>query len=156
MARENTNSPYGHAEGKMVGGVWVTNLPNRFYLKLAIGFATADAATLFTFPSDKIVVLERLWWEVVTGFTGGSSSAIGVSSDATGYSTKGDLLGGASGDVTATLGTSATYKGGTVGAKYASNGIVIIPAGKVLRFDAITSAYTVGAGFVHVLGSVIN
>lgn len=117
------------------------------WLALPIAFGTADAATLFTVPAGVRMFVHRMFWEVSVGFTGGVSSTIGVSSDATGYTTKGDLLGGASGDAAATLVAGLT--GGTLGAKFGSNGVIIIPATKILRFDRITSAFTAGSGFVH-------
>ena len=124
-----------------------------FWLALPIAFGTADAATLFTVPTGFRMFVHRALWEVATGFTGGVSSAIGVSSDATGFSTKGDILGGASGDVAATL--VAGIAGGTLGAKFASNGVIVLSAGKILRFDRITSAFTAGSGLVHVQASFL-
>jgi hypothetical protein len=127
------------------------------HLKLAIAFGTADAAVLCTIPTGLNLQILSAYWEVTTSFTGGSSSAIGVSSDATDYSTKGDILGGATGDVLATLvSTGVKYKGGTIGAKFGTNGIVVVPAGKVIRFDRITSVFTAGAGFVHIAGMLVD
>lgn len=119
------------------------------WLALPIAFGTADAATLFTVPAGMRMFIHRACWEVAVSFTGGASSAIGVSSDATGYSTKGDILGGASGDVAATLVAATNPAGGTVGAKFGSNGVIVIPATKIVRFDRITSAFTAGSGYVH-------
>ncbi len=142
-------TPFDIERALIAGGLGV-------HLKLAIGFGTADAAVLATVPAGYALTLGKLWWEVTTSFTGGSSSAIGVSSDDTDYATKGDLLGGATGDVLATLvSTGRVHKGGTIGAKFGSNGIVQVAAGKVLRFDRITSAFTAGAGFVHVEGRLV-
>lgn len=123
------------------------------WLALPVDYTLADAAVLFTVPTGYRLYLSRLFWEVSSGFTGGASSAIGISSDATGFSTKGDLLGGASGDVAATL--TAGIKGGTLGAKFGSNGVVVLPAASVIRFDKITSAFTAGAGLVHVHASAL-
>lgn len=135
-------------------GRWV-RIDKRVHLKLAIAFGTADAAVLFTTPDTGYKLnVERLFWEVTTGFTGGSSSAIGVSSSNAAYNTKGDLLGGASGDVAATL--VSGIKGGTIGAKFGSNGVVVLVAGDTLRFDRITSAFTAGAGFVHAIATQIT
>src|SRR5690348_7212071 len=98
------------------------------HLKLAIAFGTADAAVLFTVPTNIArIELGSLWWEVTTSFSGGASSAIGCSSSNASYNTKGDLLGGASGDVAATLvSTGVLHKGGTIGAKFGSNGKVVL------------------------------
>jgi hypothetical protein len=142
---------YPPAMGDAFVKAYLQGLPQ--WLALPIAAATADAAVLYTVPTGYRLFLHRLLWEVSADFTGGTSSAIGVSSDATGFTTKGDLLGGASGDVLATL--VAGIKGGTIGAKFGSNGVVVIPAGKVLRFDRITSAFTAGAGFVHVQASLL-
>lgn len=114
-------------------------------ISLPIAFGTADAAVLATTPTSSLVRVLRGYWEVATAFTGGSSAAIGVSSGATGFSTKGDLQGGASGDVLATL--TAGTKLGTIGAKSAAG--ILLPAASTFRFDRITDAFTAGAGNVH-------
>ena len=131
------------------------------HLKLPFTFATADAAVLLTIPTITNgavgLQIDSLFWEITTSFTGGASSAIGISSTNANYNTKGDLLGGASGDVAATLvSTGLTYKGGTIGAKFGSNGKVVLVAGDVIRFDRITSAFTAGAGFVHINTSWVD
>lgn len=131
------------------------------HLKLPIAFGTADAAILFTVPTltngAAALQIDSLYWEITTSFTGGASSAIGVSSSNTNFSTKGDLLGGASGDVAATLvSTGVTYKGGTLGTKFGSNGKIMLIAGDTIRFDRITSAFTAGAGYVHVNLSYVD
>lgn len=135
------------------GGAWI-RVAERVELKLAIGHATADDAVLFTVPDGFILAPSRLWWEITTGWTGGSSSAIGVYSSNATYNTAGDLLGGASGDVAATLVAGQT--GGTIGASFGSNGMVVLDEGDTILFSRITSAFTAGAGFVHVLADVIT
>lgn len=124
-------------------------------LKLAVAFGTADAAVLFTVPTGYKLQITQTYWEVTTPFTGGASSAIGASSSNAGYNTKGDLQGGASGDLAAAL-TPAGYKGGTIGAKFASNGKVVLVATDTVKFDRITSAFTAGAGFLHLEVQVIQ
>jgi hypothetical protein len=118
---------------------------------LPIGFGTADAAVLATTPTNSLIRVGRGYWEVTTGFTGGSSSAIGLSSSAAGFTTKGDLLGGASGDVAATLVAGNAL--GTIGAKTAAG--ILLPGGSAIRFDRITSAFTAGAGLAHLLVNVL-
>lgn len=121
------------------------------HLKLPFVFGTTDATNLYTIPTGLKVEIVRAYWEIGTSFTGGSSSAIGISSTNANYNTKGDILGGASGDVAATLvSTGLTYKGGTLGAKFASNGMIVLVGGDSIRFDRITSAFTAGAGNVHI------
>jgi len=124
----------------------ITNGGEVFNIKVAISAENADADILYTVPANlTLLVLPFVLWEVATAWTGGSSSAIGLSSSATGFTTKGDVHGGASGDVLATL--TAGLKRGTAGAKIATPGVVL-PAGSTIRFDRITSAFTAGAGNV--------
>jgi hypothetical protein len=153
MTASHPYSPYGHPQGQQqADGSWVRNLPERFALKLAIAFGTLDAAVLYT--AAKRMLLERLFWEVTANFAGGTASAVGVSSSGTGYTAKGALLGGAAGDVAATL--VPGIAGGTLGTKFGTNGIVLLEPGATIRFDRIASAFTGGAGFVHVIGQVIE
>lgn len=140
-----SKSPYGfpqvHADST---GTAIKNGGEIFCIKAAISSATADAEVLYTTPSNlTLLVLPFVLWEVTTAWTGGTSSAIGISSSATGFTTKGDVHGGASGDVLATL--TAGTKRGTAGAKIATPGVVL-PGGSTIRFDRITSAFTAGAG----------
>lgn len=116
-------------------------------LKVAVGFGTADAATLFTVPTGFRLRPTRPFWEVTTPFSGGSSSAIGLSSSNAAYNTKGDLLGGAAGDLEAAL--TAGMRG-AIGAKVASLALVVLVATDTIRFDRIVSVYTAGAGFAHI------
>lgn len=133
-------------------GFWV-RMPGSAILRLPNTFATLDAAALLTVPEGFVLRLTSYpYYEVVTGWTGGTASAIGLSTAKTGYNTKGDLLGGAAGDVTATLGT-AGVKAGTNGAKLdtiAHLQALILVEGDILRFDRITSVYTAGAGNIMV------
>lgn len=122
-----------------------------FDIKLAFDFNTADAAVLFTVPAGLKLKLGRIYWEVTTSFTGGATPAIGLSSSNAAFNTKGDLLGGASGDLTATLvSTGSPYKGGTLGAKLGSNGVIVLVGGDTIRFDRIASAFAAGVGFAHI------
>lgn len=117
-------------------------------LEFAFTFETADNATLYTVPTGCYLLVRRGYWEITTGCTGGSSSAIGMSSDQTGHTTSGDLHGGSSGDVAATL-IAGDYIAGTVGADVAA-GILLQP-GKLVQFDRVTSAFTAGAGKGHLV-----
>src|SRR5690606_28687056 len=85
-----------------------------FDLALPISSALADAAGLATVPSGWDLMLGRSYWEVTENWTGGSSSSIGISSDQSPHNTKGDILGGASGDVAATLVAAAGKVLGTI------------------------------------------
>ena len=139
---QSISSPHGHSKVTGVSGI------GSGVLKLAVDFNTADAAVLFTVPAGHYLRVNRTWWDVQTGFSGGTSSAIGASSSNSAYSTKGDLQGGASGDLAAAL--VAGQKGGTIGAKFGSNGVVVLAPGDTIRFDRIASAFTAGAGYLMV------
>ena len=93
------------------------------------------------------------YWEVTTGFTGGSSSAIGLNSSQSGHTTAGDVLGGSGGDVTALLGT-AGIKEATIGADVAAG--LVLRAAETIKFNRITSNFTAGAGYAHVVGFLVN
>ena len=127
------------------------------HLKLAIAFGTADAATLFTVPAGFRLELEKVFWEVTADWTGGSSSAIGISSADAPHETQGDLLGGATGDIAATLVAASGELQGTIGVSYSAAPLLaVLEATDTIRFDRITSAFTAGAGFVHAIARQIS
>lgn len=114
----------------------------------ATTFATADAAVLWTVPVGFVVQVLTAFHHVTTSWTGGSSSAIGASTSSGGGSTKGDILGGSSGDVAAGLLSTGTYGKGTKGTQIGSPALVLV-GGDTLRFDRITSVFTAGASTIH-------
>lgn len=130
-------------------GRWL-RAPGMVDLRIAIGFGTADGAVLLTLPAGARMLVRRCYWEVTTAFEGGSSSAIGLAGPSP-HNTAGDLLGGAGGDVEATL--TAGVKLGTVGADIAAG--VMLKATETVTFERITSAFTAGAGFVHIVGELV-
>ena len=130
-------------------GRWIRQ-GSGLFLRLAVAYTTADAAVLFTVPAGFELTLRSLWWEITTGFTGGTDAAIGISSSNAAYNTKGDLLGGAAGALTASIGSTSKAVGGTIGAKFGSNGRITLVAGNTIIFDRIASVYTAGAGFACV------
>lgn len=142
-ATDPNNSVYTPAISKMVNDIAAQG---DAVVTIPVDFNKADAAVLFTIPAGYRCQVGRAFWEVTTPWTGGASSAIGVSSSNANANTKGDILGGAAGDVAA--GLTAGFKG-TVGAKIAALGLVVLVAGDTIRFDRIASAFTAGAGFLH-------
>jgi hypothetical protein len=127
-------------------------------LRMPITFATADAAALLTMPAGAVLQPLEFFWDITTGFTGGTSSAIGVSSGKTSFTTKGDLLGGASGDVAAGLTTALSPAVGTIGTGFdtLAKRRKLWVAGDTFRFDRITSVFTAGVGAVNVICNVIQ
>jgi len=120
-------------------------------LKLPIAYTTTDGEAILTVPAGFALRIAAMpFWEITTDFTGGASSAIGVSTSITGYETGGDILGGATGDVAATLvaGIAAGTQGGELDDNVGLHDLVFVAADE-LQFDRITSAFTAGAGFVR-------
>lgn len=138
-------------------GRWLL-CPGTVTMRLPITYATADATALLTLQAGQEMFVRQLYWEVSTNFTGGSSSAIGVSSNKTAFTTKGDLLGGATGDVAATLLAASSPAVGTVGAGADTVAKLrkIFVATDTVRFDRITSAFTAGAGNVCVVVDLLK
>lgn len=138
--------------GAATAGRWVRADPS-FVMKIAISFANTDGQAIWTCPAGFVAQLTaRPWWEVTANWTGGSSSAIGLSTNITGYTTKGDLLGGATGDVAATL-TAANGIAGTIGAELddaAGMFAMRFVEDSEIQFDRITSAFDAGTGFACV------
>lgn len=118
-------------------------------LVLPFTFATTDAEVLWTVPAGWRVKLLVPFWKIGTSLTGGVASAIGLSSSNAGLNTKGDMLGGAAGDVAAGLLSTGAFAKGTIGTKALTPGAVLI-GGETILFDRITSAFTAGAGDAHV------
>lgn len=138
-------------------GRWL-RIPGAARLVLPFTYATADATALLTVPDGCLLLLRKLFWTIDADLTGGSSSAIGVSSAKTGFTTKGDLLGGASGDVAASLTAALSPANGTIGPKMDSVAelhAALFKAGDTIRFDRITSAFTAGSGAVNVVADIL-
>jgi hypothetical protein len=137
-------------------GRWL-RAPGFAYLELPFTFATADAAVLLAVPAGAKLQLIDPSWKVGTSLTGGSASAIGLSSNKTGFTAKGALLGGATGDVLATLVAAATNTMGTIGSAWdtlAKQRVIWEPTENV-RFDRITSAFTAGAGNACIAANIL-
>lgn len=135
-------------------GRWL-RCPGRTRLRLPFSYATADGATLLTVPTGCVLKLDSAHWDITTPLTGGSSSAIGIDSSVD--TTPGDILGGASGDVEATL--TAGIKAGTVGAKMDTDAELhaqILQPAATIRFQRITSAFTAGAGYVGLVVDILK
>lgn len=134
-------------------GRWLRKV-GRTTLYLPFTYATADGATLLTVPTGCVLKLDSAHWKITTACAGGSSSAIGVA--ATGHTTAGDILGGASGDVEATL--TAGTKAGTVGAKMDTDlelHSMIFIATNTFTFERITSQFTSGVGAVGLVVDIL-
>lgn len=120
-----------------------------FVMKLAIGFALADGAVIHTVPEGFAIRPTGLpYWEVTEAWTGGSGSAIGIASSRTGFTAAGAVLGGAAGDVLATL--VAGIVAGTIGTGFDTPAEVaagLFEEGDTFTFERITSVFTAGAGF---------
>lgn len=136
-------------------GRWV-RANQAFTLRLPIAFGLADGDVLLTVPEQMLLRLAGMpYWEITTGWTGGSASTIGVNASAI-ATTEGDLLGGAAGDATAVLGT-AGIKAGTIGPlidTLTEQQAFFLKAADTIKYNKITSAFTTGEGFVHIPVSI--
>lgn len=124
-------------------------------LRLPFSFSTADGATLLTIPAGCVFKLDSTHWDITADMTGGSSSAIGIAG--TNNTTAGDLLGGASGDVAATL--VAGVKAGTIGAKMDTVTELhaqLFVATNTITFERINSAFTAGSGYAVLVGRLVK
>lgn len=131
----------------VAGGAYI-RVDRDIDILMAATFATADAAVLYTVPAGFQLFVPVMYHRVTTTWAGGASSAIGCSSSNAGLATKGDLLGGATGDVAAGLASTGAYAKGTIGAKAGKPGALLV-AGETIIFDRITSAFTSGVGVIH-------
>jgi hypothetical protein len=140
-------------------GRWLL-VPGARKLVLPVTFATADAAVLLTVPTGALLALRRFYWTITTNWTGGTASAIGASSAKTGFTTKGDLHGGATGNVLAELTTALSPQPLTMGVKFdtfaETQPVALWKAGDNIIFDRITSIFTAGAGALNVICDVLE
>lgn len=141
-------------------GRWL-RVPGTADLALPISFTTGSAAILYTVPTGARFRLRDAYWEVLSAFTGASAAgtpAIGLSStNMTGLTTKGNILGGAGGDVLATLITGVTA--GTIGVGIDTvvelhTNTILIPA-ITIRFDRFSDQFTGGSGYAHLVGDLL-
>ena len=134
---------------RMIGGV---------LLKLPFTFATADTTALLTLQAGQLLSIQEVYHEVTADFTGGAASTIGVSSNKTGFTTKGDLLGGAAGAAAAALTAAIGNCFGTIGAGFdtlAKRRVLFEPTATI-KHDRITSAFTAGVGSVCVVANLLK
>jgi len=133
-------------------GRWLL-MPGASDIIIPFTYATADAAILYTFPTGAIFQLLTAFYDVSTTFAGGTNSGIGVSSsNLTGFTTKGDLI---AETVAAALGSSAAINPGTVGAvmdTLTELKTALFTAGKTVRHDRTTDAFTSGVATLHLCG----
>lgn len=135
------------------GGAWLYQ-GSSITLKLAISHANSDADTIFTVPTGVQLHPREAWWETSQTFNG-TSPKLGVHASPTGWTTKGDILGGATGD---TLASTDSRMAGTIGAKLdtRAHGRLIMIAADTFKFDLISgSLSTAGASNVRILCDVL-
>lgn len=144
------------ADGGVAGaGRWL-RADGAVNLKLAVANTTLDTTVLYTVPVGFRLLVGRAFWEVTLGWSGGTNSAIGLSSSNAAYSTKGDLLGGSGGEVAATLITASPGPFvGTIGAKVGGASPVVLVAGNTVIFNRVVDAFSAGSGDAHLPCSVI-
>ena len=120
----------------------------------AFGFATADGAVLYTVPAGFRLQLAAPFWSVSTTFTTANAGAAALKSSNAGLNTAGDILGGSTGDLVATLVSTGAYAKGTKGTKIGNPGTVLV-GGDTVIYNLIAGAFTAGAGLAHITCRVI-
>lgn len=120
-------------------------------------FATADRAVLYTNAAEHTLwlLLDECLWETTASFAGGAGSRIAVSiSTGPIADTNGSLMGGAGGDGTGTnpaLNDAQMWKPTAgVGSGAGAKAMVLRSAGDTILFNRVVSAFTSGAGNIHV------
>lgn len=137
-------------------GRWL-RVPGGVDLAIPFTAAAADGTVLFTFPTGSRFQWVNAYWEITVAPTGGADSTIGVASNKTSFTAAGGLLGGAAGD-----GSTALVAGivpGTIGTAVDSvaklHAAVFVPTDTITH-ERITSIFTTGAGFVHLVGQLLQ
>lgn len=134
-------------------GAWI-RVDREVDITAAATFATTDTTVLYTVPAGFQLAVPMAYHHVTTSWTGGTSSAIGCSSSGAGLTAQGSLLGGASGDLAASLLSTGAYAKGTIGTLAGKPGGLLV-GGDTIRFDRIASAFTAGASTIHVTVRVL-
>lgn len=137
-------------------GRWL-RLPGGVDLAIPFTAAAADGTVLFTFPTGSRFQWVNAYWEITGAPTGGTDSTIGVASNKTSFTAAGGLLGGSAGD-----GSTALTVGivpGTIGTAVDSvaklHSAVFVPTDTITH-ERITSVFTTGSGFVHLVGNLVK
>lgn len=133
-------------------GKWL-RIDSAFDLVIPVTFANTDGQQLVLVPAEMTLlpVYAGIFLEVVTAWSGGAASTVGLSfSNGTVTRVAGNLAGGAAGNGAFTY---VSYRQFTLGLQYSiaagtSNAVVLGPASQVF-WDRIVSAYTAGTGNVH-------
>lgn len=136
-------------------GRWL-RVPGTVDISIPVTSATADAAILMTLQAGMRMIPRKLYWDTSITWSGGASSTIGISSTKTGFSTKGDLLGGAAGESGGVLVPGIAP--GIIGVgldSVAKQWSAVFVSGDTFRFDRVTSAFTTGASNAHVVASLL-
>lgn len=124
-------------------GRWVRD-EAAFPLYVEATFATANNAVLYTVPTGfRLQIIGRPSATVTQSYASVGGAAFGLSSSNSAYNTAGDLFGGASGSLSAAL--ASGIRAGTIGAKLASQGLVVLIAGDTIKADVFTSTFEAGA-----------
>lgn len=126
-------------------GKWVRNetvIPLRFPWV----FNTANDALLFTVPTGFILHVMRVVTQITVDLDGSDTAELGINSDVS-------LNPGGLGSFTGLLGTG--YRGDE-GAEINEPQRTTMIAGNILQHNVMSSGYTAGAGYWHVVCSLIQ
>jgi hypothetical protein len=132
-------------------GAWI-RADKSFTMSIPCSYANTDGEAIETIPAGFVVRLAaHPYLEVGTAWTGGSSSAIGFSTNISGYEAGGDFLGTASGMLAAALGAGVINStiGDELGDITGLNAMLFVATSEI-QFDRVASAFTAGTGNLRV------
>jgi hypothetical protein len=113
-------------------------------LKIPFSFANTDDEVIFTVPAGFAMRLTAYpFLDIATSFAGGASSSFGISTNITGYTADGALVG-----VTLEAAATEGVKPCTIGAELpdlAHFHALLFVEGSVIEYNRVVSAFTAGA-----------
>ncbi len=145
----DTSGPFLVATATTAGAGAFLRVDRVVDIALPVSSATADAAVLYTVPAGFRLQLAVPFWSVSVTFTTATAGAAGLKSSNAGLATAGDILGGSTGDLVATLVSTGAYAKGTVGTKINTPPAVLSAADTII-YNRIAGSYTAGTGIAHV------
>jgi hypothetical protein len=132
--------------------------PGTYVFKIAVDHTVADATNLLLVPNmttgaqPRVEIVEAML-ETTTTWTG-SSAALGLSTTSTLANTKGDVMGGASGDAIANFNTTTPFYG-SFGPKLSLAQRLVLRAGEALRWD-VFGTLSAGVGVIHCTARILG
>lgn len=124
-------------------GRWL-RADDAFVMKIPFSFANTDDEVIFTVPAGFAFRLTAYpFLDIATSFTGGTSSSFGISTNITGYTADGALVG-----VSLAAAATAGVRPGTIGAELpdlAHFQALLFVEDSAIEYNRVVDAFTAGA-----------